>query len=180
MPLVVHPSSRCDVCLDPYSTSSDLATSPHTIECGHIFCFGCLHSLNTNTCPLCREPFDLDGVKRLHIGNPLEQDNAERDNAEQGVVPNRADFLLRRISLVSGEGVPEVDADEVVSEVQEWLQSQPGDPNSVSLFSFCRRITNAMYTYACCQYLTQFSSNFSYAAFLAYTTSSRLRLPPAI
>lgn len=156
-----------------------LAPSNNICFSSHIlFNLRCLHSLNTNTCPLCREPFDLDGVKRLHIGNPLEQDNTERDSAEQGVVHDRADILLHRISLVSGQDVPEVD--EVVSEVQEWLQSQPGDPNSVSLFSFCRRITNAMYTYACCQYLTQFSSNFSYAAFLAYTTSSCLRLPPAI
>ncbi|KAG2048575.1 hypothetical protein BDR06DRAFT_895251 [Suillus hirtellus] len=179
MPLVVHPSSRCDVCLDPYSTSSDLATSPHTIECGHIFCFGCLHSLNTNTCPLCREPFDLDGVKRLHIGNPLEQDNTERDNVEQGVVPNRSDFLLRRISLVSGEGVPEVDAAEVVSEVQEWLQSQPGDPTSVSLFPFCRRITKRD-VYLCLLPVPYPILIFSYAALLAYATSSCLRFPPAI
>ncbi|KAG2065517.1 hypothetical protein BDR04DRAFT_1161307 [Suillus decipiens] len=34
------------------------------------------------------------------------------------------------MSLISGEGVPEVDVVEVVSEVQEWLQSQPYDPNS--------------------------------------------------
>jgi hypothetical protein len=34
------------------------------------------------------------------------------------------------MSLVSGEGTPEVEVAEVVSEVQEWLQSQPDDPNS--------------------------------------------------
>ncbi|KAG2126894.1 uncharacterized protein EDB93DRAFT_246243 [Suillus bovinus] len=130
MPLVAHPSSRCDVCLDPYSTSSDLGTSPHAIECGHIFCLRCLHSLTTSICPLCREFFDLDRAKKLHVGNPSEQINAEQDNAEQGVVNDRADFLLHRMSVVSGEGVPEVDVVEVVSEVQEWLQSQPDDPNS--------------------------------------------------
>ncbi|KAG2065520.1 hypothetical protein BDR04DRAFT_164070 [Suillus decipiens] len=137
--LVVHPSSRCDICLDPYSTSSDVATSPHAIECGHIFCFGCLHSLNTSTCPLCREFFDSDRVKKLHVGNPLERGNAERNNTEQdntehGVVRSHADVLLRRMSLVSGEGVPDVDVVEVVSEVQEWLQSRPDDTNSVSPF----------------------------------------------
>ncbi|KAG1838594.1 hypothetical protein DFJ58DRAFT_813836 [Suillus subalutaceus] len=132
--LVVHPSSCCDICLDPYSTS-DLATSPHAIaECGHIFCFRCLHSLNTNTCPLCREVFDPDRVKKLHIGNPSDQENAEGDNAEQGVVYDHANLLLHRMSLVSGEGIPEVDVAEVVSEVQEWLQSQPDDSNSVSPF----------------------------------------------
>lgn len=128
--LVVHPSSRCDICLEPYSTS-DLATSPHAIaECGHIFCFRCLHSLNTSTCPLCRQVFDPNRVKKLHIGNPSEQGNAERDDTEQGVVYNHADSLLHRMSLVSAEGVPEVDVVEVVSEVQEWLRSQPDDPTS--------------------------------------------------
>jgi len=123
--LVVHPSSCCDICLDPYSTSSDLATSPHAIECGHIFCLGCLYSFDTSRCPLCREPFDLNCVKKLHVEIP-----PERENAEQGVVHDHANFLLHRMSLVSGEGVPEGDVVEVVSEVQEWLQSQPNDPYS--------------------------------------------------
>lgn len=123
--LIVHPSSCCDICLDPYSTSSDLATSPHAIGCGHIFCLGCLHSLNTSTCPLCRELFDLNCVKKLHVGNP-----PERENTEQDVVHDHAELLLHRISLVSYEGVPEIDVVEVISEVQEWLLSQPGDPFS--------------------------------------------------
>ncbi|KAG2034184.1 hypothetical protein BDR03DRAFT_870590 [Suillus americanus] len=159
--LVVHPSSRCDICLDPYSTSSDPATSPHAIECGHIFCLRCLHSLNTSTCPLCREHFDPDYVKKLHVGNPPERENAEQDNAG---------FLLHRMSLVSGEGVPEVDVVEVVSKVQEWLHSQPDDSNSVS----------PVHSAGACQNLTQILLNFSYAAFLAYITSSCLRFPPAI
>ncbi|KAG1733747.1 hypothetical protein EDB19DRAFT_1577469, partial [Suillus lakei] len=123
--LVVHPSSRCDICLDPYSTSSDPATSPHAIECGHIFCLRCLRSLSTDTCPLCREPFELDYAKKLHLENRPERDNAGRDNAEQRVVYDHANFLLHRMSLVSGEDTPELDVVEVVSEVQEWLRSQP-------------------------------------------------------
>lgn len=137
MPLVIHPSSCCDICLDPYSNSSDRANSPHAIECGHIFCLGCLHSLNTETCPLCREPFDPDRAKKLHVGNSPRQesaeqpgDDAERGIVEQGVVHDHAGFLLHRMSLVSGEGTPEVEVAEVVSEVQEWLQSQPDDLNS--------------------------------------------------
>ncbi|KAG1816381.1 uncharacterized protein BJ212DRAFT_1354533 [Suillus subaureus] len=137
--LVIHPSSCCDICLDLYSTS-DLATSPHAIQCGHIFCFRCLYSFDTSTCPFCREVFDLDGAKKLHVGNAPEredaerdnadQDNAKRDNAKQGVVHDHANFLLHRMSLISGEGVPEADVAEVVSEVQEWLESQPDDPYS--------------------------------------------------
>ncbi|KAG2137461.1 hypothetical protein DEU56DRAFT_347705 [Suillus clintonianus] len=126
--LVIHPSSCCDICLDPYSVP-DLATSPHAIACGHVFCLTCLYSLATSACPLCREPFELDHVKKLHL-----RSEPERDNAERGVVSDHASLLLHRMSLVSGEDTPEIDVVEVVSEVQEWLQSQPDDPNSVSPF----------------------------------------------
>ncbi|KAG2112454.1 hypothetical protein BD769DRAFT_58559 [Suillus cothurnatus] len=40
--LVIHPASCCDVCLDPYSTSSGRAHSPHAIACGHVFCLTCV------------------------------------------------------------------------------------------------------------------------------------------
>ncbi len=36
--LVVHPSSQCDVCLDPYTWTLP-AKTPHAIQCGHIFCY---------------------------------------------------------------------------------------------------------------------------------------------
>jgi hypothetical protein len=175
--LVIHPSSCCDICLDPYSNSSDRANSPHAIECGHIFCLGCvhlgqlaprnnihllshvlrcLHSLNTETCPLCREPFDPDRAKKLHVGNSPRQesaeqpgDDAERGIVEQGVVHDHAGFLLHRMSLVSGEGTPEVEVAEVVSEVQEWLHFQPDDLNSVSPFYSA----SATYTGICSQHL---------------------------
>lgn len=135
--LVIHPSSCCDICLDPYSNSSDRVHSPHAIECGHIFCLGCLRSLNKNTCPLCRDLFDPDRAKKLHVGDPPRQESAEqpgddpeRGIVKQGVVHDHAGFLLHRMSLVSGEGTPEVEVAVVVSEVHEWLQSQPDDLNS--------------------------------------------------
>ncbi|KAG1725647.1 hypothetical protein EDB19DRAFT_1754539 [Suillus lakei] len=55
--LVVHPAS-CDVCLDPYSVSSQPANSPHAIACGHIFCLTCvptpaqLAAINIHVSPL--------------------------------------------------------------------------------------------------------------------------------
>ncbi|KAG2065620.1 hypothetical protein BDR04DRAFT_1032218 [Suillus decipiens] len=125
--LVVHPASCCDVCLDPYSISSEPANSPHAIACGHIFCLTCLRSLSPSACPLCRKPFQSDRVKKLHLANP-----PELDNAEQNAIDAHASLLLQRIALVSGEDTPEADVVEVVTEVQEWLQSQPDDPNSVS------------------------------------------------
>ena len=39
--LLVHPSSQCDVCLDPYTWVTP-AKSPHAIQCGHVFCYKCV------------------------------------------------------------------------------------------------------------------------------------------
>jgi hypothetical protein len=83
------------------------------------------------------------------------------------------------MSLISGEGTPEFEVAEVVSEVQEWLRSQPDDPNSVSPFysagaSQARRITILAAN------ILPNSSQISHMVFLAYTTSSCLRFPSAI
>jgi len=33
---VLHPTSRCDVCLEAFSSEQEMA--PHAIPCGHVFC----------------------------------------------------------------------------------------------------------------------------------------------
>ncbi|KAG2351775.1 hypothetical protein BDR07DRAFT_1441770 [Suillus spraguei] len=58
--------------------------------------FRCLRSLNASTCLFCRKKFNPDCVKKLHVGNP-----PEPENAEQGVFYHHADFLLHRISTVA-------------------------------------------------------------------------------
>ncbi|KAG1723179.1 uncharacterized protein EDB91DRAFT_1351226 [Suillus paluster] len=123
--LVIHPASCCDVCLDPYCISSEPANSPHAIACGHIFCLTCLRSLSPSSCPLCRKTFEPERVKKLHLANPPELDNAEQD-----AINTHSSLLLQRVAIISGEDTPEADVVEVVTEVQEWLQSQPDDPNS--------------------------------------------------
>ncbi|OAX42745.1 hypothetical protein K503DRAFT_732990 [Rhizopogon vinicolor AM-OR11-026] len=122
--LVVHPASCCDVCLDPYAISSEPASSPHTITCGHIFCLTCLLSLSSSACPLCRKFFQPDHIKKLHVANSSELDS------EQDATNARSNLLLRRVALVSGEDTPEADVVQVLTEVQEWLRSQARDPNS--------------------------------------------------
>ncbi|KAG1816492.1 uncharacterized protein BJ212DRAFT_1355081 [Suillus subaureus] len=124
--LVVHPASCCDVCLESYSISSGPAHSPHAIACGHIFCLTCLRSLSLSACPLCREPFQSDCIKKLYIANPSTQDNAEQDIIDD----QHASLLLHRISLVSGEDARDAEVVNVVTEVQEWLKSHSGNPNS--------------------------------------------------
>lgn len=128
--LVVHPASCCDVCLDPYSISSEAAHSPHAIACGHIFCLTCLRSLSLSACPLCREPFRPDRVKKLYLANPSKQDDAEQDAEQDTNDDQHASLLLHRVSLVSGEDTPDAEAVNVVAEVQEWLKSQSGNLNS--------------------------------------------------
>lgn len=44
--------------------------------------------------------------------------------------------LLRRVALVSGEDVPDVEIIEVVTEVEEWLSNNSADDDSVSVNAF--------------------------------------------
>ncbi|KAG1764126.1 hypothetical protein EDD22DRAFT_776334 [Suillus occidentalis] len=157
--LVIHPASCCDVCLDPYSIPSGPAHSPHAIACGHIFCLTCLRSLSLSACPLCREPFKLEHVKRLYLANPLRRDNVEQDPTD-----DRHASLLHHMSLVSSDDTSDAEVAKAITEVQEWLKAQSGDSNSVRPFH------RAAYTGTCC---------FLFAVFLAHSTSSCPSFPPA-
>ncbi|KAI0079149.1 hypothetical protein K474DRAFT_1592526 [Panus rudis PR-1116 ss-1] len=64
--LLVHPSSTCDVCLDPYNWASQ-ARTPHVIACGHVFCYQCLSRTLPVNCPLCRKPYLRERIKKLHV-----------------------------------------------------------------------------------------------------------------
>ncbi|KAG8221493.1 hypothetical protein J3R82DRAFT_1706 [Butyriboletus roseoflavus] len=126
--LVVHPASLCDVCLDPYTITSEPANSPHVIACGHIFCLACLRNLSPSACPLCRKAFQSDRVKKLHVAGPPELDGA----AEETIV-EQATQLLQRIAVVSGEDVPDIEIIVVVTEVEEWLSNNSTDDESDSV-----------------------------------------------
>ena len=147
--LVVHPASLCDVCLDPYIISEP-ANSPHAIACGHIFCLTCvlpcrtpqfavntlsvsrcLRNLSPSACPLCRKAFQPDRVKKLHVAGP-----PELDGAAEEMIEAEAAQLLQRVSLASGEDVPDVEIIDVITEVEEWLSSNSADDNSVSMNGF--------------------------------------------
>ncbi|KAG7089300.1 hypothetical protein E1B28_010998 [Marasmius oreades] len=76
--LISHPSSSCDVCLEPYRFESDGSLGvnkrhPHVLPCGHVFCKGCLDGIIVASesdwkCPMCRHPFRLaDAISKLHI-----------------------------------------------------------------------------------------------------------------
>ncbi|OCH90200.1 hypothetical protein OBBRIDRAFT_618814 [Obba rivulosa] len=115
--LVVHPSSTCDVCLDPYSWASP-SNTPHAIACGHIFCLSCLLLLPEPRCPLCRKAFQEDRIKKLHV----DQCNALNDQAQ-----NRDREFLYQVSLCFPEDTSDEQVNDVVSEVHQWLATRTDD-----------------------------------------------------
>ncbi|KAG6884757.1 hypothetical protein C0993_008496 [Termitomyces sp. T159_Od127] len=66
MPLIIHPSSCCDICLETLTYNDK---PPFAIPCGHIFCRSCLFGLNPSLCPLCRKPFLPERSKKLITGD---------------------------------------------------------------------------------------------------------------
>lgn len=111
--LIVHPSSTCDVCLEPFAWQNQTAT-PHAIPCGHIFCLQCLQSTHPSNCPLCRKAYIPERVKKLHV-DPCTTET-EDDNPVLQV-----NGFLRRLAHVSGDNTPEHLAVEVITEVNSWL-----------------------------------------------------------
>jgi hypothetical protein len=126
MPLVLHESSSCDVCLDGYSwlTPDD---TPHAIPCGHIFCRSCvttaapcvpalndspscLVNVEPSNCPLCRKAFNRERIKKLHV------DRAESD-AERN--------LLHRLALAFD--APTDEQTTISEELTAWLEGRPED-----------------------------------------------------
>ncbi|KAF9473180.1 hypothetical protein BDN70DRAFT_768889, partial [Pholiota conissans] len=104
--LVVHSSSRCDVCLSEYSWE-DSGKRPHAIACGHIFCRDCLYATIPPLCPLCRHIYQPNKMKRLHVDKPEDIDDQKEID------------LLQRL-VVSWE-TPHEQLGEVLEEVDSWL-----------------------------------------------------------
>jgi hypothetical protein len=132
--LVLHHSSRCDVCLDAYTWETPEQT-PHAIPCGHIFCKmcvsfershlvitvvliqhynSCLTAVTPSNCPLCRKTFVPDRLKKLHVDRPpaFEQDLQEVE-------------LLQRLALVWES--PEDQLVDMIDEVTGWLEDRQTD-----------------------------------------------------
>ena len=147
--LVLHPTSRCDICLDDYTWVTP-KHSPHAIACGHIFCLmsvsstslftstssftfyiRCLEQLQPSTCPLCRKHFQPNKVKKLHVDRvPDEPDGSNR------LLDSHSNVLLQRIAMVSGDRAPDADVAEVITEVFQWLENESDALNAVSATSF--------------------------------------------
>ncbi|KAJ6519639.1 hypothetical protein C8R45DRAFT_28983 [Mycena sanguinolenta] len=109
MPLVLHESSSCDVCLDGYSWQTP-DNAPHAIPCGHIFCRSCLLSVEPPNCPLCRKAFYHDRVKKLHVEPP--ESDAGRD-------------LLHRLALAFDADTD--DQTRISEDLNTWLEGRHED-----------------------------------------------------
>ncbi|KAJ4474277.1 hypothetical protein J3R30DRAFT_653268 [Lentinula aciculospora] len=95
--LIVHPSSCCDVCLDPYSWQEETTLKePYAIQC--------LERTATATCPLCRKRFNRDSIKKLHMDAPPGDDDSA---------------IIQKLILAWDDEVEVVD---VLEEVELWLQ----------------------------------------------------------
>ncbi|KAI0360687.1 hypothetical protein OH77DRAFT_1393838 [Trametes cingulata] len=121
--LVLHPNSRCDVCLDNYTATRE----PYTISCGHVFCRRCLQSLVRPSCPLCRTHFDEHEVRRLHV------DKATLPPATPQLCPpdldaaDRARQFQTQLTRMIRGGATASDLYEVQSELKPWLSTQGPD-----------------------------------------------------
>ncbi|KAI0746762.1 hypothetical protein C8Q80DRAFT_1105569 [Daedaleopsis nitida] len=130
--LVLHPSSRCDVCLDGYHGFKE----PLAIPCGHIFCHWCLQSLPKPQCPLCRIDFGAQDVRRLHVDKTaLPPSTPAFTSADLELLASHARKLQSAITRVVFEGASVNEFRELLSEVNAWLSMQdaaqvriPSDP----------------------------------------------------
>ncbi|KIK57311.1 hypothetical protein GYMLUDRAFT_754114 [Collybiopsis luxurians FD-317 M1] len=98
-----HPTSTCDVCLDPYSWDETSLKQPYAIPCGHIYCRACLESVQPECCPLCRQRYRRDSIKKLHM-DPPPNDN---ENA-----------IVQKLIMAWDD---EVEVVNVLEEVDRWL-----------------------------------------------------------
>ncbi|TFK36278.1 hypothetical protein BDQ12DRAFT_687136 [Crucibulum laeve] len=138
MPLIIHPSSQCDVCWGSYTCES-ADDSPHAIQCGHVFCRTCIvnlspadpHSSTPPICPLCRLVFTRDGANKLHVGLPTGTEvSGTGVNIGAGTSTsqssNSAQMSLLKELAVSWEKHP-IEVEILLDEVEEWLASNSGE-----------------------------------------------------
>ncbi|KAJ3554004.1 hypothetical protein NM688_g3327 [Phlebia brevispora] len=130
--IVLHPNSVCDVCFDPYGESN----VPHSIRCGHVFCLRCrdpprcLAQLSRQCCPLCRQTFGPEDVRRLLVdktsqpGSPIRIDSSTAVS-ELSELPSPATSLRNRITRIVLDGGKASDVRDLIDEVRNWLSEQP-------------------------------------------------------
>jgi len=65
MPLIIDPSSTCDICLENFTSSRECCCTP----CGHVFCRECLNHLPQTYCPMCRASLfnHSESIRKIYV-----------------------------------------------------------------------------------------------------------------
>lgn len=155
--LVLHPSARCDVCLDGYHGIKE----PLVIPCGHTFCHlyvfllpwahvaidlspslsRCMQSLPKPLCPLCRVEFAPHDVRRVLVDKAmLPPATPALQTADLDAHARRLQASISRVVL-NGASMNELLG--LLSEASNWLNTQDKDEvrrRRDSPSSICARI----------------------------------------
>ncbi|KIJ62292.1 hypothetical protein HYDPIDRAFT_169207 [Hydnomerulius pinastri MD-312] len=125
--LVVGPNSTCDVCLECYTSGANV---PHAITCGHVFCQKCLGHLAQHKCPLCRQRFSPQDIRKLHVDRDPSSaaiNDSIEPSAQPPPVDDEAQRLLDDIARIVKEGAKIHDIRRVIDESRAYYKSQPGN-----------------------------------------------------
>jgi len=149
MPLTFTRDSTCDICFEPFAGAflgDSLDRPPHVITCGHIFCRSCLYNVpldrnQFHTCPMCRKPYSLAQVKRLHVDIPANgnrhvvQDTATRTSPsppsrESGSMKSTLDDLEHATTCVQIDELASSELTDVLSFAGEYFRVHRHNPDS--------------------------------------------------
>ncbi|TBU23937.1 hypothetical protein BD309DRAFT_860178 [Dichomitus squalens] len=120
--LVLHPNSRCDVCLEGYYGPRD----PIAITCGHILCQWCLQSLPKLQCPLCRHTYNPADARKLHVDKSAVPPCTPAISSHD-LDTSQASRLQSSITRVTLEGASRPELEELLQDCHDWLDGQPQD-----------------------------------------------------
>ncbi|KAG7440773.1 uncharacterized protein BT62DRAFT_909837 [Guyanagaster necrorhizus] len=109
--LLIHSSSSCDICFEPFQFVDGTDLVPHSLPCGHVFCRTCLMSIPNcaRICPFCRKSFELLEIRKLHLA-PVEETDKDREAA-----------LLEKFVLAAEPEDPS-ELESIMAEVDAWLE----------------------------------------------------------
>ena len=101
-------SDQCLVCLD-------VMNEPLATPCNHVFCSGCINSIAKSKhrpeCPMCRQPFKVDQLRRAHIGKPAPDPAVEAEAAAAAAAAAEAEAVAAA-AAAAASAVSELDAAE--------------------------------------------------------------------
>lgn len=140
--ITLGPDSLCDVCLDTFDRNQ---RAPCSIECGHVFCLGCLSNLSRANCPLCRSQIDRLTYVKLHVDWDTTENMPSKENTVVKPYHEEAGRLMDAIQEMANTGSNETQIQQLIQGLKAFLSSQPRD-QYVEL-RICHRMIKYIYDY---------------------------------